>query len=172
MECQECHARPATLHFTKIVNGHKTEVHLCEECAREKGEIMAGSNAFSIHNLLSGLLNFEEPVGANVGGHEHDLLQCSKCGLTYNEFTKIGKFGCDECYNTFDEKLNPILRKVHSGNTAHTGKIPRRMGKNISERRRILDLKDHLQALIEKEEFEEAAKTRDVIRELERRGDQ
>ncbi|GGE56728.1 protein-arginine kinase activator protein [Pullulanibacillus camelliae] len=172
MECQECHIRPATLHFTKIINGHKTEVHLCEECAREKGEIMAGSNAFSIHNLLSGLLNFEQPMEANGGSHEHDPLQCPKCGLTYNEFTRIGKFGCDECYKTFDEKLNPILRKVHSGNTAHIGKIPRRMGKDISARRKILDLKDRLQELVEKEEFEEAAKTRDLIRELERGGDQ
>lgn len=30
MMCQECGQRPATLHFTKIVNGDKTEFHLCE----------------------------------------------------------------------------------------------------------------------------------------------
>ena len=28
MLCQECDKRPATLHFTKIVNGEKTEFHI------------------------------------------------------------------------------------------------------------------------------------------------
>lgn len=37
MLCQECNKRPATLHFTKIVNGEKTEFHICETCAKEKG---------------------------------------------------------------------------------------------------------------------------------------
>ena len=60
MICQECGKRPATLHFTKIVNGDKNEFHICENCAREKGEMIPGtSNGFSIHNLLSGLLDFE-----------------------------------------------------------------------------------------------------------------
>ena len=60
MHCQECGKKPATLHFTKIVNGEKTEFHICESCAREKGEGIPGtSNGFSIHSLLSGLLDFE-----------------------------------------------------------------------------------------------------------------
>ena len=60
MVCQECGKRPATLHFTKIVNGEKNEFHICENCAREKGEMIPGtSNGFSIHSLLSGLLDFE-----------------------------------------------------------------------------------------------------------------
>ena len=171
MECQECHIRPATLHFTKIVNGNKTEVHLCEECAREKGEGFVGSNAFSIHNLLSGLLNFEQPMENQGTQQNQQTLQCPKCGLTYHEFAKIGKFGCDECYHAFNDKLNPILRKVHSGNTTHIGKIPKRIGKDISARRRVSDLKSQLQRHIEKEEFEEAAKVRDMIRELESGGE-
>ena len=60
MVCQECGKKPATLHFTKIVNGEKTEFHICESCAREKGDFIPGTtNGFSIHNLLSGLLDFE-----------------------------------------------------------------------------------------------------------------
>ncbi|GGH85484.1 protein arginine kinase activator [Pullulanibacillus pueri] len=171
MECQECHIRPATLHFTKIINGNKTEVHLCEECAREKGEGFTGSNAFSIHNLLSGLLNFEQPMSDHGAEEPAQTIQCSKCGLTYGEFARIGKFGCDECYKAFNNKLNPILRKVHSGNTTHTGKIPKRIGKDISARRKLTDLKRQLHEHVEREEFEEAAKIRDVIRELENGGE-
>ncbi len=43
MLCQECGEKQATLHFTKIVNGEKTEFHICESCAREKGEGIPGT---------------------------------------------------------------------------------------------------------------------------------
>lgn len=33
MNCEECGKRQATLHLTKIVNGEKTEYHICEQCA-------------------------------------------------------------------------------------------------------------------------------------------
>ncbi|WEG12701.1 UvrB/UvrC motif-containing protein [Pullulanibacillus sp. KACC 23026] len=175
MECQECHIRPATLHFTRVINGEKQEFHLCEQCAKEKGDLsdmMVGSGAFSIHNLLSGLLNFDQPMSeSNSHASKHEELQCEKCGLRYREFTKIGKFGCDECYQAFESKLDPILRKVHSGNTVHLGKIPKRTGKSIGVKRRIAELKDQLKQLIIEEEFEKAASVRDEIRALENRGD-
>ena len=61
MICQECNQRPATLHFTKIMNGEKEEFHLCEKCAQEKGECIYINNTsgFSINNLLAGLFNIE-----------------------------------------------------------------------------------------------------------------
>jgi protein arginine kinase activator len=168
--CQECHKRPATLHFTKIVNGEKTEFHICEHCAKEKGEFMPGSNSFSIHQLLSGLLNFDQPLSetkdqANYAGN----TQCQKCGMTYRQFAKSGRFGCSNCYETFNNKLNPILKRIHSGNTTHAGKIPKRIGNDLHEKRHIEQLRQQLQQHISSEEFEEAAKTRDEIRLLEKK---
>lgn len=168
MECQECHLRPAALHFTKIINGEKMVYHLCDECAKEKGGAMIESNGFSIHNLLSGLLNFEQLV-EEKHYQDHSELQCPKCGLTYSEFVEVGKFGCDECYKTFNEKLDPVFRKVHSGNTVHKGKIPKRMGQDVKARRQVKTLKETLQKLIGDEEFEKAAEVRDEIRALENR---
>ena len=37
MLCQECKKNPATVHVTKIVNNIKTELHLCQSCAGERG---------------------------------------------------------------------------------------------------------------------------------------
>ena len=37
MYCENCHERPANVHFTKIVNGKKMEMHLCEYCAQKTG---------------------------------------------------------------------------------------------------------------------------------------
>jgi len=162
MVCEECGKRQATLHFTKIVNGEKTELHICESCARERGELIPGtSSGFSIHNLLSGLLDFD-PAGAKA-----PTLRCSHCGMTYAQFSKMGKFGCSQCYKHFADKLDPLLKRVH-GNTAHVGKVPKRVGGQVRTKREIDRLKRELQAKIEREDFESAARIRDRIRELEK----
>jgi protein arginine kinase activator len=167
MICQECDERQATLHFTKIINGEKTEFHICEACAKEKGEALPGmENSFSIHNLLSGLLNFDAPGGV-INPNINKPLQCENCGLTYSQFSRSGRFGCAECYKSFGERLEPLLRKVHSGNISHYGKIPRRSGNLIQMRREIQELKKKLQHSITNEEFEFAAQLRDQIRQLE-----
>ncbi|OUM95100.1 MAG: hypothetical protein A9Z00_12260 [Thermobacillus sp. ZCTH02-B1] len=167
MLCQDCGKRPATLHFTKIVNGEKSEFHFCEACARERGELIPGTaNGFSIHSLLSGLLDFDPPGGG--AGHVSHPLRCESCGLTYSQFSKVGRFGCSDCYRYFSGKLDGLLKRVH-GNTVHVGKVPQRAGRMIRSRREIDRLKRELQERIAREDFESAARIRDRIRELERR---
>lgn len=168
MLCQECGKKQATLHFTKILNGEKTEFHICESCAREKGELIPGTpNGFSIHNLLSGLLDFE-PSSHNPLAAKTPPTRCEQCGLTYTQFSKVGRFGCSSCYKHFADKLDPLFKRVH-GNTFHTGKVPKRSGGLIKYKREIESLKKELLLRIEKEEFEEAAQLRDVIRDLEKK---
>ncbi|CAM3090120.1 UvrB/UvrC motif-containing protein [Paenibacillus sediminis] len=168
MLCQECEKRPATLHFTKIINGVKTEFHLCETCAREKGDIIPGTaGGFSIHNLLSGLLDFDPTNKGPNSAKAAPMIRCEECGMTYAQFSKIGRFGCSSCYKYFNGKLDPLLKRVH-GNTVHVGKIPKRAGGHIKVKRRIDDLKQELQYSIIQEEFEKAAQLRDQIRELEK----
>ncbi|KON85841.1 hypothetical protein AF332_02715 [Sporosarcina globispora] len=172
MICQECNQRPATLHFTKVVNGEKAESHLCEKCAQEKGEMfMLGSGpGFSINNLLAGLLNIQPAFqeSAQDPFQQEKVLQCEQCSLTFQQFIKVGRFGCASCYETFKEQLNPILRRLHSGNSSHSGKIPARIGGTIHLRRNMDELKNNLKDMIAKEEFERAAELRDEIRKLEK----
>lgn len=171
MICQECNERPATLHFTKINNGQKTEFHLCEKCAQEKGEsaILGSNKGFSINNLLAGLLNIEPTFHATKQEpfYQQNVLQCNQCSMTYQQFIQVGRFGCAHCYEAFSEQLKPILRRLHSGNWTHTGKIPKRIGGNIHLRKELEELKQNLKDLITREEFETAAKVRDQIRYLE-----
>ncbi|MFD0716800.1 UvrB/UvrC motif-containing protein [Paenibacillus sp. GCM10027626] len=168
MLCQECGKRTATLHFTKIINGDKTEFHFCESCAREKGEGIPGTaNGFSIHSLLSGLLDFDPANNSGTFGSKPQTLRCEECGLTYAQFSKMGRFGCSNCYSQFGDKLDPILKRVH-GNTVHVGKIPKRSGGKIQLQREVEQLRHKLLELVAREEFEQAASIRDRIRELER----
>ncbi|SDS57112.1 protein arginine kinase activator [Paenibacillaceae bacterium GAS479] len=169
MLCQECGKRPATLHFTKIINGDKNEFHICESCARERGEGLPGApNGFSIHSLLSGLMDFEPSGKASSPSQiAAQALRCEECGLTYSQFTKLGRFGCSSCYKHFEDRLDPLFKRVH-GSTSHVGKIPQRSGGLIKTRREIDRLRQEMKSSIQKEEFEAAARLRDEIRELEK----
>ncbi|MCP3033244.1 UvrB/UvrC motif-containing protein [Halobacillus sp. A1] len=170
MDCQRCHKRPATVHLTQVINGEKTEVHVCAYCAKEQG-YMSDNQDFTLNDLLSGLFNYDKSSsykGKQSKSHQSNKqLKCPACGLTYQEFAQVGKFGCADCYKTFDDRLNPIFRRVHSGNIKHDGKIPKREGGNLHLKKQMNEYKTQLQNLIEQEEFEEAAKIRDQIRSLD-----
>ena len=169
MLCQECQERQASLHFTKIINGKKTIFHFCDVCAKEKGEFIPGSNSFSIHQLLSGLFDMDPSMADNSEAvTPKKELQCDHCGMSYRQFTEIGKFGCTNCFKAFNDKLDPILKRIHSGNATHSGKIPKRKGKDLHIHKEIEFLKEEMQEHINKEAFEEAAKTRDEIKRLEK----
>lgn len=171
MICHECKEKPASLHFTKIINGEKTEVSLCEKCAQEKGEMFMFNNnsGFTINNLIAGILNLDDTFkdSQQTTFKPRKVIQCEHCLMTIQQFIKIGRFGCANCYDTFSNQLNPILRRLHSGNTTHNGKIPARIGGHLHVIKKIESLKTKLQQLIQNEEFEKAAIIRDEIRSLE-----
>ncbi len=170
--CQECQKRSATVHFTKIINGEKMEVHLCEQCAHEKGNIIMFNNSsgLSINNLLAGLFNFNPNIEHTHSNaiHPNEIIQCDTCGMTLQQFLKIGRFGCASCYDAFQDQVTPILKRLHGGNWKHIGKIPERSGGTIHLRKKIDILKETLQSLVAKEEFEKAAEVRDEIRAYEK----
>lgn len=168
MICQECKQRPATLHFTKIVNGEKTEFHLCEFCASDKGDIFPSpTSSFPIHQLLSGLLNFSPNTSSYGGINTEKPMRCETCGLTYSQFSKSGRFGCADCYKHFGDRLDPLFRRIHHGNMEHRGKVPGRAGGEIKLKKELQQLKLDLQQKVLNEEFEQAAGIRDKIKQLE-----
>jgi len=171
MLCQNCNKRPATVHWTKMVNNKKQETHLCETCAKETEELDFGfESGFSLQNLLTGFMNLQHDhesggLSKEKQGSGLQALQCDNCNLTYQQFGKVSRLGCGSCYQVFGEQLKSILRRIH-GSTHHTGKIPKRKGGNLRIKRQIRQLKERLHHCIEREEFEKAAQIRDEIKQL------
>lgn len=122
MLCQNCQKRPANVHFTQVTNSKKTELYLCDQCAREKGQTGLGS-PINISDLLSGLMNFGS--GGTHAAKEAAEEYCEICGMSFEDFRKTGKMGCSNCYRIFGDRLKPIMKRLH-GNTEHTGKVPDR----------------------------------------------
>lgn len=179
MLCENCRENEANVKYTQIINGVKKEMRLCEHCANELG---IGEMDFSMPiNLSSFLSEFFEDTEDNFLPEftKKEELQCNECGMTYDEFVHTGKFGCANCYNTFSNKIDPILKNLHAANrhVGRKGKITKTVlnktdmqKKETSQRRgsKMEQLKEELKQAIKEERYEDAAHIRDTIKELEK----
>ena len=168
MICEVCSKNEASIHVTKIVNGNKEELNICPMCAEKIG----GLNMFpdvntisplSFQNMISGLMDY---VYSNTQKSDKVDLVCKNCGRSYIEFKEKGLLGCSNCYENFNETLEPLIKGIQ-GNSKHCGKIPKRAETKILRNRLILQLKEDLQRSIVMEKYEEAAIIRDKIRDIE-----
>ncbi|MCY6371591.1 UvrB/UvrC motif-containing protein [Clostridium ganghwense] len=169
MLCDVCKKNEATIHITKIINGVKQEIKLCPECAGKSEEFnivpdMDIITPFSFQNILSGLMDYVNIPSKN---NKSVVLTCKNCGATYREFKEKGLLGCSQCYENFKPTIMSVIKGVQS-NAEHVGKIPRKSGKDIVQRQRLLKLKEELQKAVAMEEYERAAEIRDEIREIEK----
>lgn len=163
MHCDICGKKKATVHLTEIVDDQMSEMHLCEECARQKSVQM--EQQFGLADLLAGLADFGKPMKEEA----HASVKCSHCGMTYDEFRKFGRLGCSRCYDSFKMHLSTLLKKVH-GSNHHLGKSPAKISRSEKEKiENFQELKIQLQQAIQREDFERAAEIRDKIRELEKK---
>ncbi len=163
MLCDICGKNPATVHLTEIIDGNITEIHLCERCAKKKSEDF--QKTFSVSDFLSGLADID-----SLSPKVSSPIVCSNCGLTYKKFTEKGKFGCFQCYSDFREKITPLLRKIH-GSITYKGKLPKEIKKEfgVSVSEKLNSLRKQLERAIKIEEYEEAARIRDQIKETEKK---
>ena len=159
MVCCICKDKPATVHLTHIEGDKMQKVDLCEECAKKKG--VSSTPDFSLADLLLGLGASQEIEQAS-GGVD---LKCPRCGFTQADFKKSGRLGCPECYQTFADGLEGLLKSMHKG-TRHVGKVPESLRESRDLSDRLKNLQKKLAKAIEEENFEQAATLRDEIKQL------
>ncbi len=149
------------IHIRQIQKSSVHELHICEECAQEKGLIKEEESELSISNLLSGLIEGKEAMGA-----EETAESCPRCGTKAAEFRKRGKLGCPNCFEAFQRDVRSILSQM-AGRTRHVGKLPQSETPNEEAGPDRESLAIELRDAIEREDYESAALLRDRIRELE-----
>ncbi len=180
MKCTHCNEREATTHIRKNINGTKTEMHLCSECAAELGVM----DEFRTENFFNDSF-FGSLLGAGIPAMNllSGIERCETCGSTFNDIVKSGKVGCANCYSKFADKLEPSIVKLH-GKANH-------IGKNVSytevedeaepevntsadsaehSENSLHSLKRELKQAIKEQRFEDAAVLRDKIKEISQEG--
>jgi protein arginine kinase activator len=162
MLCDICKKNVATVHLTQMVEGKTKKVDLCESCSKEKG--VDDPTGFSLADLLLGLGAAQEMAQASPGGE----MRCPHCGFTQADFKKAGRLGCAECYTTFAEGLDGLLKTMHKG-TKHVGKVPQAMKRSQDLSDRLKTLQKKLDRAVADEDFETAAQVRDEINQVKAR---
>ncbi|MFC1676834.1 UvrB/UvrC motif-containing protein [Planctomycetota bacterium] len=160
MQCQICNNNEATIHLTEIVDGSRSEMHICEQCATEQGVTV--KSQMPINELLSNLLA-SAPSDEDVAVRSSKNVSCPHCGFTLDKFRKGALLGCPHDYEFFDQELLPLIEKAHNGQTQHCGKVPSKIPSDTKKEIKVLNLQQQLEQAVQAENYEEAAKLRDRI---------
>jgi len=165
MKCQICQNNEATIKFTHIINGVKSEAYFCQKCAEEKGM----DNPFQamqpfLEQMMLAMIQEKQQKEMSRAVYSQKI--CTGCGLSFQSFLDSGRLGCPKCYESFRDELTPLLRRIH-GTTRHES--ARRHVKSERTRQQIIEkLRKELAIAVEEEEFERAAALRDKVRQLMR----
>lgn len=153
-KCSHCQV-PTTIHLTKVVNGEAVKLGVCSNCPKAK-QFKEGNN----WDLIG-----TEDGGSKPKSPRENERACLGCGLTPTDFKETGRLGCPKCYETFEGKLEPVIKKLHKGDK-HIGKTPGSKPREFSAEE-LEELKQRLTEYVIREDYEMAAVVRDQIRELE-----
>ena len=175
MLCEKCKKKEATVFYEETINEKSRSYSLCADCAKalkQSGELTMGQGLgdfFSVSpfgtladGLFGGFFGLPETPRTSK-------KHCPLCGASFEDFRRSGQAGCPSCYETFSVELKSTLHSIH-GNAAHVGRAPAKCKKQTVEKSRLEELRDELARAIAEENFENAAKLRDEIRELQNQG--
>ena len=163
MTCQRCQDE-ASVHLTETVDGQRREVHLCRACARKAGLRARPRRrpALALDAVVQGL------IVAHVGELVGELAELDLPRLRHevHGVPGAGPAGLPARLRASSRRgLLPLLSRVH-GATRHVGKAARpRPG--AAER---LRLRTRLREAVAREDYEEAARLRDLLRHKEADG--
>jgi len=169
MLCEKCGKNEAVTHIRQNINGVQSESYLCENCAagitgKINGEYskLFSDFGFGIDSMLGSIFG-QDFLTENVIAKPEK--SCKMCGSTISSIRNTGNVGCAECYSTFKDELMPLVQRIH-GKTAHSGRGPVEEEAKKILMEKIADLENELKEAIDKEDFEEAVKIRDELKEL------
>lgn len=151
-QCSGC-KKTATIHLTQIVNHKIYKIDMCEDCVFKDAVSDPGMSLGDIMNQDA------SPVSGDSG------IVCESCGSTHRELQESGRFGCPDCYEAFSESIEGSLRRYQAGRR-HQGKQPQRSRDRRERQDCLRELQESLSTAVSEERFEDAARLRDRIREM------
>ena len=185
MLCDNCGKRQANVRYSENINGKKKELNLCEECSHKLGiDQMDFSMPIDFSNFFEGFFDDFGTTDFIPMLEDVKTLKCNTCGYTFDDIARTGKLGCKDCYEVFQERLDPIIRRIQ-GSNKHVGRIGKVIDKKIEnsisedkkkveekqDKRQISEfekLEKDLKEAIKEERYEDAAKIRDEIKKIEK----
>ncbi len=191
MLCDNCGKRDANVKYSENINGRKKELNLCEECSKKLGiTSMDFSMPIDFSSFFGEVMeDFAMPELMSMPlFNEIKALKCDNCGYTFEDIANTGKLGCGNCYDIFQERLDPIIRRMQGANH-HVGRVGKIIDNKIEEKMKnqtnpskennnqkertekevkLEKYQEELKQAIKEERYEDAAKIRDEIKKIEK----
>ena len=174
MTCDFCKKNIATVHLIRVQNDIVEKVNICSECAKDFSFFSEDDFYKDLSNILSKIFESDQDNIYDSGVHQSlsglDIKKnksCPFCRTDLKSIKKLGKMGCPHCYNEFRSILLPIIKAIHQ-DIKYRGKMPETMPRQMKLEKSISDLRNRLKREIFIENFEEAARIRDEIKQLEK----
>ena len=166
MMCQLCGKRPANVCINIDINGNKSQRFICDKCADER-KIKENPSGAAILALVNDIRAANLSRQQSEGEKSEQIERtCKSCGMTYKEFAKTYMLGCEDCYESFEDIIKPLVESITKP-SAVSAQSEKPQNDDVPDRNQILKLKLLLKQCIEREDYENAAKFRDKIAELE-----
>ena len=160
MLCEKCGKKQACYHSTLVVNGEAKSTHLCEKCAEKEGVFTRTYN--SIFDEFRSLTNF-------LGFSDFDDKVCPKCNWSLSKFKESGLLGCSACYETFEEEIEDIIKRIQPYSENKVDNIEFKVEtkkKGLTKQQKLDKLKADLQQAIKDERYEDAGVINKEIKKL------
>ena len=94
-----------------------------------------------------------------------EVKVCPSCDYRLEDWRSTSLLGCPRCYQAFRSALAPHLARYH-GHASHFGKRPSNRQEDPNQLATIQRVRSALDKAVEREDFEEAAHLRDMLRML------
>ena len=190
MKCQKCGINNANVSYRRILNGEKTELHLCSECAKEmninvnfsfgmddlfsnffedftKIRNMSVPSFTGLRSLNSGFDDlFEENLFNEIPFFKDDIFFGSRRGI------ESSKDNIDDVLDNIQKKHKNNIKEDEGNKFQTKDDILKSKkdndGKNENKKQKEIEqLKAKIQEYIKTEEYEKAAIIRDKVKKLE-----
>lgn len=182
MICENCGKREANVRYSENINGVKKEMNLCEECSKRLGvtdQMNFRMPSLDFSNFFGSFLeDFASMPDFMPLLDQVKDVKCESCGYTFNDIVNSGRYGCANCYDVFEDRMDPILKKLQGANR-HTGRLGKISDNNVKfdkasdksdEKTKVSDekgkLEEELKKAIKEERYEDAARLRDEIKKM------
>ncbi|MDR0764355.1 MAG: UvrB/UvrC motif-containing protein [Synergistaceae bacterium] len=183
MLCDNCGKNEAEVLIRQVIDEEVRNLSLCRSCAEKMGFISSLVPSVTISFSIGESAPKQKKI-RKVQTRKRELpfepARCPACGLDFASFRAAGVLGCPGCYEAFRVPLGIYLRKTQ-GAESHwvasdafseigvvSGDVNRRTDIAAEEKTRgnIARLRMELNEAVSSEDYERAARLRDLLAPL------
>lgn len=163
--------KPTAFLMTEQLGDKTQSTSCCRDCAaywiQQRNNVALSNQVEQKMAVSHQAMPINDFISMILGAGSKGPQKACSCGFTFERILEQGSIGCARCYETFSRELEPYIAKTQGNATQHIGKKPQ--GGKLSSLpivEQLEILQNSMQIAVEEEDYDRAAKFRDMIKKL------